>query len=560
MSDQNATPESLSVNPPEINAVNTADMNASNAGQVNLLLFISILIARVVTSFVVSASIISFAPAVLPGWHANVITGNSMYPKMEKGDVVLSQARDEYKIGQVVVFQGDQGRTTHRLIETRGTKWVTKGDSNPTPDNNLITNSDIEGVGRILVRAVGHPWMWYKERNWLPLTVFLLTLVGSAVIISKDEPEWYETHNNNPEDDDKNNEDNFGNFLNCTEHDDPPRGGLKKKHNTHSSPTHKKINRTWKQLTPTMLGSVLALSVGTVAPTMAAFTSTTDNPNNTWAAYPRFMYSEMILQDDPYLYLRLQETNPTSDPQYLTAADSSANNYTMQYARTTGSGVTFANSFQLGNTGLPGLTSTPLNATILRNGACIVPDGATTGPQPTIPSGSSPDTFTVEAWIRTTNNTQGGKIVGYESSRAAGGISTTYDRHLYMDTAGYVRFGVYQGSATKTIRSNNVLNDGQWHHVMGTLPTVNGTMRLYVDGMENGTPIANVNPANAAGSFRVGCGYLSGWNAAADWTGGNTPGLFSTRTFIGDIDEAVVYLKGLTAADAERHWLLGKRP
>ena len=46
-------------------------------------------------------------------------------------------------------------------------------------------------------------------------------------------------------------------------------------------------------------------------------------------------------------------------------------------------------------------------------------------------------------------------------------LSGSYDRHLYMENTGFVRFGVYTGQ-TVTLRSPAALNDGQWHHVVGT--------------------------------------------------------------------------------------------
>ena len=52
----------------------------------------------------------------------------------------------------------------------------------------------------------------------------------------------------------------------------------------------------------------------------------------------------------------------------------------------------------------------------------------------------APNTFTVEAWFRTTSP-RGGKILGYGSSRS--GSSSAYDRHLYMDASGRVHFGVW---------------------------------------------------------------------------------------------------------------------
>ena len=61
-----------------------------------------------------------------------------------------------------------------------------------------------------------------------------------------------------------------------------------------------------------------------------------------------------------------------------------------------------------------------------------------------------PNVFSQEVWFKTTS-TAGGKIAGFGSSNT--GDSSTYDRHIYMDTSGRVCFGVYPGSvADRAVR------------------------------------------------------------------------------------------------------------
>src|SRR5690606_34286028 len=91
-------------------------------------------------------------------------------------------------------------------------------------------------------------------------------------------------------------------------------------------------------------------------------------------------------------------------------------------------------------------------------------------------SQQGPDTFSIETWFRTTT-TSGGKLVGFGSSRT--GNSNSYDRHLYMNNAGQLYFGVYPGSV-QTINSSQTYRDGAWHHAVATLGDAG--MRLYVDG------------------------------------------------------------------------------
>ena len=63
----------------------------------------------------------------------------------------------------------------------------------------------------------------------------------------------------------------------------------------------------------------------------------------------------------------------------------------------------------------------------------VAPDGSST----------NPTVYTEEAWFKTTSTTRGGKIIGFGNSRT--GISTSYDRHVYMQDDGTLVFGVYTG-------------------------------------------------------------------------------------------------------------------
>ena len=125
----------------------------------------------------------------------------------------------------------------------------------------------------------------------------------------------------------------------------------------------------------------------------------------------------------------------------------------------------------------------------------------------------APTTWSVETWIRTTS-TRGGKIIGYGSGRprtdtGATQLSGSYDRHLYMEDSGRVALGAYNGSAT-VLRTPAALNDGQWHHVVGTQG--NGGMQLFVDGRRVGTnSVSAPRPTRACGT-----------SAATTSTGGPT--------------------------------------
>jgi hypothetical protein len=155
----------------------------------------------------------------------------------------------------------------------------------------------------------------------------------------------------------------------------------------------------------------------------------------------------------------------------------------------------------------------------------------------------APTTYSVEAWVKT-NTTRGGKIIGYGSGRprtsdGATQTSSNYDRHIYMENNGYVRFGVNSGTLT-TLRSTSALNNNQWHHIVGTQGP--GGMALYVDG----TRVAN-NSVTQAQSYR-GVWHVGGDTLASSWAS-----LPTSDYFGGLIDGAAVYGSALSAQQVTAH-------
>jgi PKD repeat protein len=161
------------------------------------------------------------------------------------------------------------------------------------------------------------------------------------------------------------------------------------------------------------------------------------------------------------------------------------------------------------------------------------------------------DDLTIETWFRTTS-TSGGRLIGFGNSSSGNSSTNTNDRVVYVSNNGRVNFGVrtrpegtgYTSSRTnRTIQSPAAYNDGDWHHVVAVLAS--DGMRLYVDG-ELVSTRTDVNSGHGYyGYWRVGADTLSGWSSAPS----------STR-LNGDIDEAAVYYRPLSAAEISNHWNL----
>ena len=192
-----------------------------------------------------------------------------------------------------------------------------------------------------------------------------------------------------------------------------------------------------------------------------------------------------------------------SAPSYqsLVTADGASNYWKLDDA----SGTTAA------DTGNPATRSTGTYANVtsatpsgVQGGTAVASFNGTNSIVSTAQLFAAPNTFTEEAWIKTTTR-RGGRIFGYGDSQT--GSSGNYDRHLYMRNDGRVVFGIYSGN-TYTVTSTAALNDGKWHQLVGTGTT--GSMNFYVDGVSQGTAAPGF-PQTIRGYWRIGGDNLNGW-------------------------------------------------
>ncbi|TDN90828.1 PKD domain-containing protein [Microbacterium sp. BK668] len=153
-------------------------------------------------------------------------------------------------------------------------------------------------------------------------------------------------------------------------------------------------------------------------------------------------------------------------------------------------------------------------------------------------------TASVEAWVKTTS-TRGGRIVGYGNSSTGTSTSALTDRVLYLDSSGRANFAINDG-AYRTVFSRGSINDGQWHHLVGTVGS--GGMELYVDGIRVGRDQSATTPKTYEGYWRIGADQTTGF--------ANRP---SDAALAGSIDDVAVYSKALSKSDIQAHYLASGR-
>ena len=165
-------------------------------------------------------------------------------------------------------------------------------------------------------------------------------------------------------------------------------------------------------------------------------------------------------------------------------------------------------------------------------------NGTSTGTASTTSAITGPDTFSAEAWFKTTS-TSGGKIVGFGNA-TAGNLSGSYDRHIYMTNSGQLVFGVYN-NGTNTITSSKSYNDGQWHQVTAELS--GSGMALFVDGKPVGQNPGTTVGQPYSGYWSVGGDNLNGW-----------PSQPSSNYFSGAIGDVAIYPTPLSAQQIQTHY------
>ena len=124
---------------------------------------------------------------VLVGWTPLVITTGSMRPNINEGDIVLSAPPEDggqhLAEGAVITFADPirrGGNLTHRIDKVNEDgSYQTRGDANSAADSHQVQPRDIDGVGRLLVPAVGLPRVWLEQGN-----VAMLALWGLGTLLA----------------------------------------------------------------------------------------------------------------------------------------------------------------------------------------------------------------------------------------------------------------------------------------------------------------------------------------------------------------------------------------
>lgn len=133
---------------------------------------------------VAAAAALAMLPHQFGGPVSYVITrGNSMEPRIETGDLVLTRSQSAYAVGDVIAFHSDTFDRTflHRIVRTSASGFVTKGDNKTVEDPDHPGPEEIFGSEWIHIQGAG---TWLQRLTSPPiiaaLAFLILLTVGST--------------------------------------------------------------------------------------------------------------------------------------------------------------------------------------------------------------------------------------------------------------------------------------------------------------------------------------------------------------------------------------------
>ena len=104
-----------------------------------------------------------------------IVLSGSMEPNIKIGDLIIVK---EYKIediqkGDIITFEIDDKIITHRIIEIKDGKYITKGDNNNVEDDFSVRVENIKGKFVLSLPKIGDLMLTIKNNIY----IFLISLI-----------------------------------------------------------------------------------------------------------------------------------------------------------------------------------------------------------------------------------------------------------------------------------------------------------------------------------------------------------------------------------------------
>lgn len=160
-----------------------------------------LIFVAVINIFVIGARLIlkEDLPSVF-GFTQAVVLSGSMEPVLSVGDVVIYKSRDEYEIGDVVIFHQDDYFVTHRIVGETENGFITQGDANNTADKDVLYAEMIEGEMVLALSNAGTVMNFIKTPVGIICVILLAFVIIEVPNFTKKEEEIQEKEGTKDED------------------------------------------------------------------------------------------------------------------------------------------------------------------------------------------------------------------------------------------------------------------------------------------------------------------------------------------------------------------------
>lgn len=116
------------------------------------------------------------------GYAQFVVLSGSMDPTLKVGDIIVVHEEQAYEEQDIITFRTETAPTTHRIVETKDTGFITKGDANNVEDEGIVTKNQIYGRVVMVIPKVGE-WMLFMKQ---PLSMLIIIFILCVLLWGKD--------------------------------------------------------------------------------------------------------------------------------------------------------------------------------------------------------------------------------------------------------------------------------------------------------------------------------------------------------------------------------------
>ncbi len=148
---------------------------------------IGYIILVVLLLIIVLINLLSAIDITIFGFRTYKIGSGSMEPELKVNDLIVVKEFKDYEAGDIVTFDYNGYKVTHRIVSITDNEVITKGDANNTNDK-PIKKEDI--VGKVIYNFTVINYINYllsKPLTWLLILVILLLIIAVTTYMKQQE-------------------------------------------------------------------------------------------------------------------------------------------------------------------------------------------------------------------------------------------------------------------------------------------------------------------------------------------------------------------------------------